>query len=93
MRARCCDVLCHYLPIVVITLPLIETGLGLLEVTTVLRVCKITELVNEIETLAKELVSGPAGVVTVIVKETINIIGHGADLTEDIKVCFCNSFL
>ncbi len=56
------------------------------EVTLVLKVCDVGVIADDIAAIAKELMSGPTGILEVILKESINIFTHGHDLTADFKV-------
>eukprot|EP01132_Coremiostelium_polycephalum_P005135 gene5135-6395_t len=64
---------------------LVDIGLGLQEIPQVLTLCKVEQFVAEIESLAKELSSGTAGIIEVILKEALNIFHNRVDLTTDFK--------
>lgn len=61
-------------------------GNGISEVALVLQQCDAGEIVQEIESLASQLSSGPEAIVEVVIKEAVNIFRHGSDLTSDVKV-------
>ena len=69
---------------------LIETGLkefgaGVQEVAIALKACNVNEIVARIEEIAKELQSGPGGIVKVIVHEIVNIFHNGRDIASEFK--------
>ena len=51
-----------------------------------LNACDMGEIAADIAAIAKEIMSGPSGILDVILKEVINIFHNGHDLTADFKV-------
>ncbi|GAM20317.1 hypothetical protein SAMD00019534_034920, partial [Acytostelium subglobosum LB1] len=60
-------------------------GDGLAEIPAVFGSCGITQFIADILTVSKELSTGVPGVIDVIVKETLNILHHGKDISADWK--------
>jgi hypothetical protein len=58
-------------------------GTGINDISLVLEACGETRLIKDIQNLAYELQKGSEGVITVIVKESLVIVTHKAELTDD----------
>lgn len=69
---------------------LIETGLrefgaGVQEVAIAMKDCNVNGIIAKVEEIAKELQSGPTGIVKVIVHEIVNIFHNGRDIAKEFK--------
>jgi len=62
-----------------------ELGGSLIELPILYQECGVGTFIGEIKSIASRLKDGTPGVIDFVIREAINILHHGKDLTADIK--------